>query len=99
MQRQPHRILAGRRPFDPVPLVGWDEHMVPGSQLRGFASVLKAEPGAAAKQHHPFMAILFEPFAHWSRLPVRYDALQLEAISPRQLIEYFLAAVRWDTGE
>ena len=64
---QAHGRLVGRGPFDPMPAMGWDGHMIAGLQVNWLGFSLEQYLGFALQHDHPlgFFLIVPEAFGDW----------------------------------
>lgn len=57
--RQPDRRFVGRRPFDPVLVMGRDVHEVAGLHFNGF--ILESQSSRSLQHNNPFVLVLVVP--------------------------------------
>ena len=99
MQGQPHGGFDSVGPLHPMAAVGRDEEVVSGSQHPGLEFILKAQAGAARKEHHPLVGVLVIPFPRRGGLACGNDALQTKILRLQEYLKDFLGYMGRNWGK
>src|SRR6478735_3809354 len=83
MDGEPDRWLSRLRPRDAMAFPCWDEDVIPHAQRSRGKLMFELQCGAPFQDDHPLVPRLIIPEARRTGLPMRYNALNLQA-RPRE---------------
>jgi hypothetical protein len=99
MNCEPNGWRIGARPFDAMPRMSWNLHVVPRPKRSRRSFAFDAQTGRTRKHDHPFRPILIKPEIRRTGLARRDDPLDPRRRRVEQRKEFFAGALLGDVFE